>query len=161
MLNLSHLSNLWDNKRDMLKRKDNRQHVTHLCDIQLQNDTQMEMDYDEALQHQLDVDLQEQIHQEDQAEHIQQVMNINQTLKNLPKGCHPYQEPPEKHSLGLMNVECPDCHALPFALEKFTQYLKRYLQFGICCLQGQIQLSPLSEPPSLLLKLFTSSTPCT
>jgi hypothetical protein len=132
------------------------QHHAHLAELQEQQDQQRRL---EEEQHQFDVDQQQQIHQQEQLEHIQQVMNNNQALRNLPKGCRPYQEPSERHSLGLMNVECPDCHALHFVLEKLTKSSKRNPKFGICCLQGQIQLPPLSEPPPLLHKLLTSSAP--
>ena len=58
-----------------------------------------------------------------------------------------------------MNVECPDCHALHFMLEKLTNSSKREPKFGVCCLQGQIRLPPFSEPPPLLHKPLTSSAP--
>ncbi|KIM72490.1 hypothetical protein PILCRDRAFT_16071 [Piloderma croceum F 1598] len=43
--------------------------------------------------------------------------------------------------------------------ERLTNSSNRNPKFGICCLQGQIQLPPLSEPPNLLHKLLTSSAP--
>ena len=131
-------------------------HHARLAELREQQDQQWQMEEEE---HQFDIDQQLQDHQQDQLEHVQQVMNNNQALRNLPKGCRPYQEPAERHSLGLMNVECPDCHALHFMLEKLTKSSKRSPKFGICCLQGQIQLPPLSEPPPLLHKLLTSSIP--
>jgi len=39
----------------------------------------------------------------------------------LPPACAPYQEPLQRHSLGLMNIECQYCHALHFYSEKLTK----------------------------------------
>src|SRR6202158_3044945 len=77
----------------------------------------------------------------------------------MPKGCRPYQEPAHRHSLGPMTVECPKCHALHFMSEKLTHSSNANPRFGMCCLQGQISLPPLSEPPQQLHRLLTSSAP--
>ena len=58
-----------------------------------------------------------------------------------------------------MDVECPHCHALHFKCEKLTNSSVVNPKFGICCLQGQIQLPPISESPPVLHNLLTSSTP--
>ena len=37
-----------------------------------------------------------------------------------PRGRTAYQEPATRHSLGPMNISCPQCHALHFAAEKLS-----------------------------------------
>ncbi|KIM87861.1 hypothetical protein PILCRDRAFT_3586, partial [Piloderma croceum F 1598] len=118
------------------------------------------MDHDqEVLQHENHITQQQQMTQQAQAEHYQAAINDIRTLWAIPKGCRPYQEPAHRHSLGTMDVKCPDCHALHFMSERLTNSSNSNPKFGICCLQGQIQLPPLSEPPHLLHKLLTSSAP--
>ena len=58
-----------------------------------------------------------------------------------------------------MSIQCADCHALHFKSEKLSHSSNAHPKFGICCLQGQIQLPPLFEHPNLLHHLLTSSTP--
>src|SRR6202050_1525748 len=113
----------------------------------------------EAEQHQNNIAQQQQIQLQQEAEHVQQVMNNNQALRNIPKGCRPYQEPAHRHSLGPINVEYPNCHALHCKSEKLVHSSNANPKFGVCCLQGQIQLPALSEPPQLLHQLLTSSSP--
>ena len=38
-----------------------------------------------------------------------------------PQGCRPYVEPNARHSIGSMNVECPDCRALHCIGEKLAK----------------------------------------
>ena len=102
---------------------------------------------------------QQQILQQDAAEHLQVVININQALRNVPKGCRPYGDPASRHPLGPMDVVCPNCHALHFNCEKLTNSSNVNPKFGICCLQGQIQLPPITQSPPLLHQLLNSSTP--
>ena len=102
---------------------------------------------------------QQQIIQQHEAEHVQQVVANNQVLRAVPVACHPYQEPATRHSLGPMDVECPHCHALHFNCEKLSRSTVAHVKFGMCCLQGQIQLPPISESPPVLHNLLTSSTP--
>ena len=82
-------------------------------------------------------------------------------LGALPVAFCLYQEPDTRQSLGPMDVECPHCHALHFKCEKLTNSSVVNPKFGICCLQSQIQLPPISQPPPLLHQLLTSSTPHT
>src|SRR5882762_11021541 len=56
-----------------------------------------------------------------------------------------------------MTVQCPHCHALHFLSEKLTHSSNTYPHFGMCCLQGQIQLSPFAETPLTLTKLLMGS----
>ncbi|KAH9911085.1 uncharacterized protein B0H18DRAFT_893579 [Fomitopsis serialis] len=53
-----------------------------------------------------------------------------------------------------MNIECPSCKALHFKGEKLTHSSLIHPKFGICCLQGQVQLDPPSIPPLPLQRLF-------
>lgn len=66
----------------------------------------------------------------------------------------PYREPIAKHYLGQMNIECPKCHALHFASEKLSNSSMRNPKFGICCLQGQVDLPAFPEWPRELKALF-------
>ena len=131
------------------------EHQAHFVELQQQQDQERQI---EEEQHQFDLDQQQQMDQQVEAEHVQEVMVNNQALRNVPKGCRPYHEPAQRHSLGPMDVECPNCHAVHFKLERLTKSSNANPKFGICCLQGQIQLRPLSEP-HLLHQLFTSSAP--
>ena len=67
----------------------------------------------------------------------------NQRRNRGPRGRTPYQEPAGRHSLGLMNVSCPHCQALHFAVEKLTTSTRNALKFGMCCLTNQICLPAL------------------
>ena len=60
-----------------------------------------------------------------------------------------------------MDIVCPNCHALYFNCEKLTNSFNLHPKFGMCCLQGQIQLSIISQSPPLLHQLLKSSTPHT
>jgi hypothetical protein len=53
-----------------------------------------------------------------------------------------------------MDVECVKCGAMHFMSEKLTKSAKRSPKFGVCCLQGQIQLPPLPPLPAVLKKLY-------
>ncbi|KIL69116.1 hypothetical protein M378DRAFT_56848, partial [Amanita muscaria Koide BX008] len=53
-----------------------------------------------------------------------------------------------------MNIECPKCHALHFACERLSSSSLRNPRFGICCLQGQVDLPPFPEWPRELKRLF-------
>ena len=101
----------------------------------------------------------QQQEQEAEVDHIQEVIHAFQVLGTIPVGCRPYHDPDHRLSLGSMNVECPHCHTLHFMSEKLTASSRTSPKFGICCLQGQIQLPPFSESPQLLHSLLTSSTP--
>ena len=75
-------------------------------------------------------------------------------LENIPLGCRPYQEPQSPHSLGLMNIACIHCGAMHFMSEKLKKSPIRSPKFGVCCLQGQIQLPPLPPLPPVLQNLY-------
>jgi hypothetical protein len=52
------------------------------------------------------------------------------------------------------NVAYVNCGAMHFMSEKLTKSSKRHLKFGVCCLQGQIQLPPLPPLPEGLQRLY-------
>src|SRR6202040_735778 len=150
------------------------QHQAHLAELQQQTEI-------EAVQHQAhldEVDLQQQLldamedqellaqaqqiqqqEQEAELDHIQDAIHAIHVLGTIPIGFRPYHDPDHRLSLGSMNMECPHCHTLHFMSEKLTASSRTSPKFGICCLQGQIQLPPFSESPQLLHSLLTSSTP--
>ena len=72
----------------------------------------------------------------------------------LPPGGRPYHEPIMKNNLGAMNVECQHCHALHFDCEKLSKSTWNNPVFGICCLEGLVQLPFLPEWPATLWNLF-------
>ena len=74
-------------------------------------------------------------------------------------GRRPYNDPTDRHSLGLMNIQCSHCHALHFDSEKLTASTKNNKKFGGCCLQGQINLPPFSDPPMTLRNLLCGVSP--
>src|SRR5882762_8566521 len=78
-------------------------------------------------------------------------------LPPTPIGCQQYQDPVQSYSLGPMNVHCSHCHALHFLPEKLSISSNANPRFGKCCLQGQVQLPPLSQPPLALSSLFKGS----
>ena len=88
------------------------------------------------------------------------MINNNQALQHVPKGCCPYEDPAFRHSLGPINVSCPNCHALHFQSEKLVNSSNVHPKCGVCCLQGQIQMLQISHSPPLLHQLLNSSTPC-
>jgi len=51
----------------------------------------------------------------------------------------------EYNNLGMLAIICPYCYALHFDCEKLRSSWVNYPKFGMCCLQGQIQL-PLLQP---------------
>ena len=59
-----------------------------------------------------------------------------------------------KNNLGAMNVECQHCHALHFDCEKLSKLARNHPVFGICCLEGLVQLPFLPEWPATLQNLF-------
>src|SRR5882757_1254944 len=121
------------------------EHQARVAEVQQQQVEQTQIEYEqEVVQH-------EQV--------VQQAIDNNQALMAIPPGCRPYQEPASRHSLGAMSVQCPDCHAMHFKSERLTNSSNIHPKFGVCCLQGQIQLPPFSDPPDLLHRLLTSSTP--
>jgi len=76
-------------------------------------------------------------------------------LANTPRGCRPYQELQSPHLLGPLDIMCRNCRAMHFMSEKLTKSSQRNPKFGVCCLQGQIQLPAFPELPPLLHHLYT------
>ena len=68
-------------------------------------------------------------------------------------------DPPQRHSLGPMNLLCPNCHALHFSAEKLTRSTRDNLKFGMCCLTGQVHLPPFPPAPRGLRDLFDGTSP--
>jgi len=69
-------------------------------------------------------------------------------------GGRPYREPIAKNNLGAMGVECQHCHALHFDCEKLSKSTQNNIVFGMCCLEGLVQLPPLPRWPVTLRNLF-------
>ncbi|KAI6138303.1 hypothetical protein BKA82DRAFT_15394 [Pisolithus tinctorius] len=65
----------------------------------------------------------------------------------------PYVEP-EPHSLGSMNIQCPNCQALHFLSEKLVSSPVHAPHFGVCCLQGKFVLPKIQPWPPILQHLF-------
>jgi hypothetical protein len=75
-------------------------------------------------------------------------------LYHISPGGRSYTEPIELHSLGSLNIQCPNCHALHFISEKLTNSGVHAPHFGMCCLQGQVHLSIIHQWPCVLQDLF-------
>jgi len=57
----------------------------------------------------------------------------------------------------MLTVICPHCHALHFDCEKLTSLRVNYPKFGMCCLQGQIQLPPFQLLTGILHNYLTGN----
>ena len=68
----------------------------------------------------------------------------------------PYQDPPQRHDLGRMEIPCPHCGALHWLAEKLAASSKRSPKFGMCCIEGKVQLPALEAPPEPLRWLLTT-----
>ena len=80
--------------------------------------------------------------------------------RNLLLAAHcPYEEPPQRHDLGHMDVVCTNCKAFHWMAKHLVASLDSNPLFGMCCNQGQVCISLLHEPPSVLKSLFDSATP--
>ena len=79
---------------------------------------------------------------------------------HIPPGGRAYIEPVELHSLGPMNIQCSNCHALHFISEKLSSSGVRNPRFGICCLQGQVNLPHIEQWPRALQELFDDPQDC-
>jgi len=104
----------------------------------------------------------QQIARQNAAQHMPLAINEQHAIPlqpPVPRGRQPYSEqnPVQRHSLGKMDVECNHCHALHFDSERLAASSRRNPRFGSCCLQGQIQLLPLPEPPRVLKELLSGS----
>ena len=75
----------------------------------------------------------------------------------LPPGGRAYAEPIQTHYLGLMDVQCFECHALHFDCEKLGNSTHARKRFGICCLEGKVQLPALPQWPQELQRLYENN----
>ena len=66
---------------------------------------------------------------------------------------------PLLHYLGPMGVICPHCHALHFDAEKLAKSTIYNPKFGMCCLQGQVDLPRLADATPDLLDLLHGHHP--
>ena len=57
----------------------------------------------------------------------------------------------------MLTIICSHCHALYFDCEKLKSLQVNYPKFGICCLQGQIQLSFLQPLTRILYNYLTGN----
>ncbi|KAG2112762.1 hypothetical protein DEU56DRAFT_709166, partial [Suillus clintonianus] len=112
--------------------------------------------------HEEDVQRAGQQAEEDQHRHERQRnaedQNINQVFAQripIPDGGRPYTEPDEPHSLGSLDAECPNCHALHFPAERLTASPPTRPHFGMCCLQGQVSLPTFPAWPPELQQAYT------
>lgn len=105
-------------------------------------------DFDENQHPDLDAELEEHLRQieEEEAEISRQ--------RELPTARKAFVDPANRHSLGPMNIECQHCRALHFDGEKLSDSTRNNKKFGLCCLQGQIKLDLLPEPPQTLRDLL-------
>jgi hypothetical protein len=53
-----------------------------------------------------------------------------------------------------MNVVCPHCQALHWDAEKLSSSTRANVKFGMCCLQGQVDLPAFPDPPLDLRNLL-------
>jgi len=53
-----------------------------------------------------------------------------------------------------MNIQCSHCHALHFISEKLSNSGVCNPRFGMCCLQGQVDLPHIQQWPCVLQELF-------
>ena len=65
----------------------------------------------------------------------------------LPPGRRIYSEPPQRQSVGQMNIQCTCCGALHFLEECLSCSTRRQNHFSSCCLQGQLLLPTPTLPP--------------
>jgi len=57
----------------------------------------------------------------------------------------------------MLSVICPHCHAFHFDCEKLASLRVNLPKFGMCCLQGQIQLPPLQPLTGILHNYLTGN----
>ena len=72
---------------------------------------------------------------------------------SIALGISPYNI--QYNSLGMLFVICSHCHALHFDCEKLTSSRVNHPKFGMCCLQGQIQLPPFQPFTGILRNYLT------
>ena len=110
-------------------------------------------DFDENQHLNLNLEIEEHLRQIDE----QEAENLCQ--HGLPTAHKAYVDPPDRHSLGAMDVECQHCRALHFDGEKLSDSTWNNKKFGLCCLQGQIKLPLLPDPPRTLCNLLYGQSP--
>eukprot|EP01084_Bolivina_argentea_P084286 152467_1 len=67
----------------------------------------------------------------------------------------------EPHYVGKMNVKCKHCGALHWEAEKLSKSTaKSGPLFGLCCMNGAIQIEPIPQPPDALLRLYLEKPFC-
>jgi len=64
------------------------------------------------------------------------------------------------NNLGILSIVCSHCYALHFDCEKLKSSRVNYPKFGMCCLQGQIQLPPLQPLTGILYNYLTGHDHC-
>ena len=64
------------------------------------------------------------------------------------------------HSLGSMDVPCTHCHALHFMAERLSNSSLHNPHFGLCFLQGQVDLPYIQHWPCMLENLFSDPQDC-
>jgi hypothetical protein len=74
----------------------------------------------------------------------------NRAVGLLGVARRPYQDPPRRHDLGRMDIECHECGALHWMAERISTSSKRSPKFGMCCNHGRVKLQALPEPPQPL-----------
>jgi len=73
-----------------------------------------------------------------------------------PPAGQPFIEANIKYNnLGMLAVICPYCHAFHFDYEKLRSSWVNHPKFGMCCLQGQIQLPSLQPLTGILYNYLT------
>ena len=61
---------------------------------------------------------------------------------------------PTRHSLGRMEIICPNCRALHWIDERLSISSRSNPLFGKCCLSGNVRLPALLDPPEALKVLY-------
>jgi hypothetical protein len=120
-----------------------------LCEYDIPASQEHHDDDEERRRNRPDADRQE--HEEEDQQHVNQLVPI-------PDGGCPYREPINLHYLGRLDVECPNCHVVHFISEKLTNSSIRNLRFGMCCLQGQVNLPPFPQWPPELQQAYMNQT---
>ncbi|EGN94905.1 hypothetical protein SERLA73DRAFT_155591 [Serpula lacrymans var. lacrymans S7.3] len=84
----------------------------------------------------------------------QNIANRRQAQVIRQEAQQPYVKPLYRHTLHNMEVECRNCGALHWDIERLTSSSRIHPKFGVCCLQGQVRLDPFREAPAALHRLF-------
>ena len=64
----------------------------------------------------------------------------------------------KRHRLPKRHAKCDFCKALMWDDERLSNSTKNKPKFGVCCLQGQVELPPLRTMPQELYSLLTQNT---